>query len=222
MKKTKIIVAASAALALLLSGSALAQQGKPQQPEPPQSPTAPTEFKPLDSDQVKKIPAPSEEPRKSGAEMTPRERLARFVGTWNVQGQVWVAPGADPMPANGTAISEWALEELFVHTRYKGETMGESFVGVGYDTWNEARQKHIGVWMDSEGTEIYSFEGDWDESGNVLTLYGKQYDAEKKKFVKTRAVATFRSSSMYTYEASYENEAGEWVKSMDAIFGRLK
>jgi hypothetical protein len=221
MKFTTTVLAAAAAVALLLGGPALAQQDPPQEPEPPQSPT---KFKQLDSDRVRQLPPPSERASAvfDGASLTPHERLARFLGTWDVQGQVWVAPDADPVPANGTAILEWALEDRFLYMRFKGEMLGETFVGVGYDTWNEPRGKHVGVWMDSAGTEIYHYEGDWDESGNVLTVFGEAYDPEAKKMIKTKAVTTFRSSSMYTYESYRQDDAGEWVKEMASMFGKLK
>ena len=222
MKQSRIILAAAAALALLLGGPALAQELEAQETPPPPPEQRP-EFKPLESDKLRQLPSP-EETRTSfhGADKTPQQRMARFVGTWDVQGRVWVAPDADPVPAVGTAIYEWVLDGVFLHTRFKGEMMGETFSGVGYETWSEARQKHIGTWMDSTESEIFQFEGGWDETGNVLTTQGKVYDAEKQAWVELKTVTTFRSSSMFTYESTRKNEAGEWVKSMDAIFGKLK
>jgi len=214
MKYAKSILATTAALAVLLSGPALAQQTEPEKRKP-------IEFKELDSDRVRKL-SKTEESKKAASEMTPRERMARFLGTWEVQGQVWIASDAEPILTNGTAISEMALEDTFLHTRFKGEMMGETFVGVGYETWDEARQKQVGVWIDSQGTEIFTYEGEWDASGNVLTVYGRRFDPDTKKTFKTKGVTTFRSSSMYTYEASFQTEDGEWAKTMDAIFGKLK
>lgn len=224
MKNAKMILVAAAALALLLGGPALAEEDEPQKPKPPAQPAQTMEFKRLDTDRIQKLPAPGEESGRSldGKEMDQRQRMARFVGTWDVQARVSIVPDAEPISMIGTAIGEMALDGMFLHTRFKGEMLGETFIGVGYETWDEARQKYSGVWMDSRQPEIMSYEGDWDESGNVLTVHGQRFDPEKKKTFKTRGVTTFRSSSMYTFESSFQNEAGDWVTVVEAIFGKLK
>jgi len=226
MKTARIILVMFAALAIVLGGlygPVAAAQEQIEKPAQPAKPKPPMEFKTLDTDKVRKMPAPGEEAKTSfdGKDMDPHQRMARFVGTWDVQGRFWIAPDAEPVTGVGTAIAEMDLEGQFLHTRFKGELMGETFVGVGYETWDEARGKYSGVWMDSRQPEIMSYEGEWDESGNVLTVYGQRFDPEKKKTFKTRGVTTFRSSSMYTFESAFQNEAGEWVTVMQAIFGKL-
>jgi hypothetical protein len=149
------------------------------------------------------------------------EFLKQQVGSWEVKLRAHAGPDAESMTGRGQASKEMVLGGRFLHTTYKGEFMGESFIGMGYDGYDNLKKKHVGVWMDNMGTTIYYSEGELDESGKVLTSYGETVEPLSGKTKKTKSEFTIRSLSMHSYFSYEMNEEGEWVKTMEVIYGKL-
>ena len=149
------------------------------------------------------------------------EFLKQQLGSWEVKMRYTPAPGAEPMTGRGQARREMVLGGRFMHTTYKGEFMGDSFMGLGYDGYDNIKKKYVGVWMDSMSTMIYQFEGDLDESGKVLTSYGEYVDPLTGATKKNKIELTIHSLSMQSFVSYDLNEEGEWVKTMEIMYGKL-
>jgi hypothetical protein len=180
-----------------------------------------------DAPEITKKSAPGEMDEVQKAMMaagTPGEAhqfLKEQVGSWEVKLRAHAGPDAEPMTGRGQARKEMVLGDRFLHTTYKGEFMGESFIGMGYDGYDNLKKKYVGVWMDNMGTTIYYSEGELDESGKVLTSYGETVAPLSGKTKKTKSELTIRSLSMHSYLSYEMNDEGEWVKTMEVIFGKL-
>jgi hypothetical protein len=92
---------------------------------------------------------------------------------------------------------------------------------MGFDGYDNLKKKYVTVWMDNTSTMIFHTEGDLDESGKVLTSYGEYVDALSGKTKKTKTELTIHSLSMQSYVSYDMNEEGEWVKTMEVIYGKL-
>jgi hypothetical protein len=149
------------------------------------------------------------------------EFLKQQVGSWEVKLRAHAGPDAEPMTGRGQARKEMVLGDRFLHTTYKGEFMGDSFMGIGYDGYDNIKKKYVGVWMDTMGTMIYHTEGDLDEGGTVLTSYGEYIDPVSGDTKKTKTEMTVLSLSMHSYVSFDMNAEGEWVKTMEVIYGKL-
>jgi len=147
--------------------------------------------------------------------------LKEQVGSWEVKLRAHAGPDAEPMTGRGQARKEMILGDRFLHTTYKGEFMGESFIGMGYDGYDNLKKKYVGVWLDNMGTAIYYTAGELDESGKILTSYGEAVDPLSGKTKKTKSELIIRSLSMHSYFSYEMNDEGEWVKTMEVIFGKL-
>jgi hypothetical protein len=178
--------------------------------------------------QIAQKPKPPEELREAEAAMKelgmPGEAhafLEKMLGRWEVKMRYTTAPGAEPMTGRGQASREMVLGGRFLKTTYKGEFMGESFIGMGYDGYDNLKKKYVGTWIDNMSTALNYFEGELDETGRVLTSYGEYVDAMTGKTKKTKMELTIPSLSMHSMVSYDMNDDGEWVKTMEVIFGKL-
>jgi hypothetical protein len=165
---------------------------------------------------------PQQQKKKAPAEVDPKEVLQLMTGTWDVQARVFMDPSAEPVEMKGTSINIMEVAETYLQSRFKGEFMGDSLVGIGYDGYDPVREKFVGVWMDSMFPGISTYEGTWDPETRSLTAFGEELDPETGKTHRVKGVTTFRSKVMYTYQAWKETSAGEWEKSFEAIFGKVE
>jgi hypothetical protein len=157
----------------------------------------------------------------AGAPGEAHEFLKKMLGSWEVKLRFTPAPGAEPMTGRGQARRGMVLGDRFIQTTFKGEFMGDSFIGMGFDGYDNLKKKYVTVWMDNTSTMIFHTEGDLDESGKVLTSYGEYVDALSGKTKKTKTELTIHSLSMQSYVSYDMNEEGEWVKTMEVIYGKL-
>ena len=58
--------------------------------------------------------------------------LEQFVGTWDANVKMWMAPGAPPQESTGTAENKMALGGRFLEQHYEGTFMNQPFTGMGY------------------------------------------------------------------------------------------
>ena len=147
--------------------------------------------------------------------------LEQLVGPWEVKVRIQQGPDAEPLTGRGQMSREMMLGGRFLKTTYKGEFMGESFIGYGYDGYDNHKKKYVSVWIDNMSTAMHYSEGELDETGKILTQYGEFVDPESGKVKKAKSVFTIRSLSMHLLVGYEMNEGGEWVKTMEALFGKL-
>jgi len=153
----------------------------------------------------------------------PMARLTGFAGTWEVQLRSWPTPGGEPEVSHGTTVNEMVLDGKFLQMRYKGEFQGKSFVGMGFDSYDETRDKYVSVWLDSITPGFSTMEGDWDPATKTFIYYGKTVDPASGKMVDVKSIVTVRSSSMRTYQSfAKPSPDADWIKTMEIIFGKVK
>jgi hypothetical protein len=152
---------------------------------------------------------------------TPVEILEKLLGTWEIQARLWFEPGSEPVAVTGVAITEKATVQGYIQTRLKAHMLDELINGLGIDGYDEAREKYVSVWIDSTNPGIETFEGAYDPRTRAITSFGKKRDPETGKMIETKSVTTFKSKSMYTYQAWVKDQNGEWVKLMEMMAGRV-
>lgn len=127
--------------------------------------------------------------------------LARFLGSWDTETSVWMEPGAAPMKSKGTSEVRWLVEGRWLSGESKGQFMGmpiSMFDTFGYDNF---KQKYVGSHVDSMGTTMLAYEGNYDQTGNVLITWGlmdEPMTGENDKMCKY--VWRFEGKDKYTFE----------------------
>lgn len=148
------------------------------------------------------------------------KHLEALTGRWMIDGQLTPAPGADPVNFRGGVMAEMILGGRFLKTEYKADLMGQAMLGFGLEGYDNVTGKHQGVWADTMGTALFTYEGTWSDDGKVLTSYGEFTNPENGQPVKMRTITTIKTSSTYNFEAAMDDGSGEYVTTLRMIYSR--
>ena len=149
------------------------------------------------------------------------EWLKQFVGEWESDMEVVMAPGQPPIKGKSSEVAR-NLGGFWVVSEGKGEMMGMPFEGnslMGYDL---QKKKYFNAWVDSMGTGIMVFEGTCDGAGKAFTFTGEYDDPITKAHTKIRHVTKIVSPEKYTFEWFETGPDGKERKTMSATYTRVK
>jgi len=152
------------------------------------------------------------------------EKLAMYVGSWNVKTSVWLAgPDQPPTVTNGTAEFTSILGGRFVMEQYQSEVMGKTMHGMGINGYDNDRKKYTLFWIDDMGTVMSTADGNFDKSGKVLTCYGKGDDPTTGEYDKNLAYITrIVDNDKFTFEIDDLSIGGSDMKTMILEYTRKK
>jgi hypothetical protein len=108
----------------------------------------------------------------------------------------------------------------FLKSMYKGDMMGEAFLGMGLDGYDTHKQKYVGMWVDTLGTMMTVLEGEADEGGKTRTMYGELVDPLTGAKKSVKGIVTIVSTNRYTYESWEKSGDGEFERTMQIIFSK--
>ena len=111
--------------------------------------------------------------------------LAMEAGTWDATVEMFM-PGAPPTVSKGTEVGTMGCGGLCLITDFKGEFGGMPFHGHGTSTWDPAKKKYVGTWIDSMSSYFSKMEGQKDANG-VLVLHWTAPDEKTGKMVPHRS-----------------------------------
>ncbi|HVF88705.1 MAG TPA: DUF1579 domain-containing protein [Blastocatellia bacterium] len=139
-----------------------------------------------------KAPAMSQEMMKRWMDAaTPGEGhklLDQFVGKWEVSTRMWIeGPGKPPAETKATVEGKWIMDGRYVQEDSTSQVMGMPHKSIGITGYDNIKKKYVMSYIDNMGTSIYTAEGTLDESGKVMTLFGKfdePMTGERDKIIK--------------------------------------
>lgn len=105
----------------------------------------------------------AQEPPKPGPE---HALLKKHEGTWDT---VMKMAG---MESKGTAVYKMELGGLWLMSTFEGDFGGMKFTGKGLDSYDPAKKKFVGIWVDSMSTSPLVMEGTYDKEKKTLTMSG--------------------------------------------------
>jgi len=147
------------------------------------------------------------------------EALAARAGSWNVEGKVWMEPGADAMPMPATAQTQALLGGRTIIEEFKSDFMGMPFEGrllQGYDNLNEqywclwTDNMSTGYWL-SHGTEI---------SPGTIDLMGTAIDVLTPKGRPVHMMIIAEDDGSYTMKMFDTDEDGDEHQTMELHYTR--
>jgi uncharacterized protein DUF1579 len=145
--------------------------------EPPAPAAAPGASDPMGS---------PEEWAKLAAKNEHHERLAAaLVGEWDVH--VKMTMNGQTTESDGTSSIKPIFDGRFLEQTVQSTMMGQPFSGRGWIGYDNAKNKLVGVWIDSMGTGIETIEGDEKEPGKVWETAGT-FSGPNGTVVRTRDV----------------------------------
>lgn len=100
--------------------------------------------------------------------------LHQFLGEWESKSKIWMAgPNGPPTESKGTAKYSWAVEGKWLRIEATGTLMGIPMKGFGIQGYDNFKKKYVGLWIDSMGTALLTYEGTLDKTGKTLMQWGK-------------------------------------------------
>lgn len=94
------------------------------------------------------------------------DELKKLVGTWDLTMKF------GGMETKGTATYKMDLGGLWLASTVDSEIFGSKFSGKGYDTYDLAKKKYVGIWIDSMSTSPMIMEGTLDKATKTMTMTG--------------------------------------------------
>jgi hypothetical protein len=105
----------------------------------------------------------AQEPPKPGPE---HEVLKKMEGTWDATMKF------GGMESKGTSTYKMDLGGLWLVSTFEGDFGGMKFSGRGLDSYDTAKKKYVGVWVDSMSTSPLILEGGYDAAKKTMTMVG--------------------------------------------------
>ena len=103
--------------------------------------------------------------------------LDQLAGTWQANTQVRVLPDSEPAPSQGTLRAQWVLGQRFLQLEYQAAQKGQTLEGFGHLGFDKARDRFVGYWIDSLGTQMADVStGQLSKDRASLTLRRKAID----------------------------------------------
>jgi hypothetical protein len=148
--------------------------------------------------------------------------LKRLVGTFDVESEMIMAPGAPPQKTKGVQKSEMVLDGRYLHGDYSGDMMGMPFRGMSLMGYDNHKKKYFNAWIDSMSTGLVTFDGTCDKDGKVFTFTGEYDDPMTQRKTKVRHVTRVLSADKHTFEWFDTLENGKEHRSMFITYTRRK
>jgi hypothetical protein len=152
----------------------------------------------------------------------PHRKLAERAGLWTYSADFRAAPGAEPVPFEGTTEIEVILGGRYLLEKVNGQFMGQPFTAMGIFGFDNLTQTYVGAWVDNMGTGIMRSEGTASDDGSTIHWMGDAPDLLNGKYVKSRSVdkTIDADHAMMTFYSATPD--GEEFKSMELRYTRKK
>lgn len=196
-----------AAVCLLVLG--VAALGAAQEQKPAGSTAAPRDMPPLPR------PGPEHALFKDSA------------GTWDAKVEAFMAPGAPPSVSTGVETNRVGCGGLCLITDFKGSfnmapgAPPTPFEGHGTETWDVAKKKYVGTWIDSMSTGLSISEGNYDPATKTMTGWMEGPDMSGQ-VSKMKAISTMKDANTRVFTMYNVDKDGKETMGMRITYTRRK
>lgn len=149
-------------------------------------------------------------------------RISKIAGTWDVEVETMMQPGAPPQKSKGVETNTTAGNGLWTILDYKGEMMGQPFHGHGIAGYDSTKKKHVGVWADSMADFLAVSEGECDGTCRVETLWAEMPDPMTGKPAKYKEIHEWKDEDTRQFSMSTTGPDGKDMVLFRATYRRRK
>jgi hypothetical protein len=143
--------------------------------------------------------------------------LEMDAGTWDASVEMMTAPGAPPMTGKGTETSTIGCSGLCLITDFKGDFGGMPFHGHGTTTWDPAKKKYVGTWVDSMSMGLALSEGNYDAATKRVTSIMDGPDMSGGR-TKSKAVVEYKDANTRVMSMATIQADGKEVPTMKITY----
>lgn len=149
------------------------------------------------------------------------EWLNQFVGEWDIETEVFMEPGKEPLKMKGTESARM-LGGFWVVGENKGEMMGMPFTGVMTFGYDPEKKKYVGTWVDSNTSTLWQYLGTVDASGKILTLETEGFCPMEGKICQFKNTIAFKTKDHRVLTGARLGKDGKWTTGMTVTARRKK
>ncbi len=149
--------------------------------------------------------------------------LGQLVGKWETTTKMWWNPGGSPAESKGQAEIDWKVKDKWLSWQATSSMMGSPLTMYGFHGYDNFKQKFISLTFDSQTTAAYRWEGNLDQTGTVLTVWGtvdEPMTGEHDKMAKS--VIRILGPDKFLHEIHDLTIGGEKTKVIETVYERKK
>lgn len=98
--------------------------------------------------------------------------IEKMAGSWTTKAKFRMAPDQPWMESEGSCESKMIFGGRHLHTKYKGDMMGQEFNGIALMAYDNIAKEFQSVWIDDMSTGVMMLTGQFDEATKSFTLAG--------------------------------------------------
>ena len=141
-------------------------------------------------------------------------------GTWDAKIEAWMGPG-EPNVSVGTEVNEVSCGGLCVVTHFKSTMMNAPFEGRGTETYDVAKKKYVGSWVDSMSAGMNISESTHDPKTKTMTGWMEGPDMTGK-ISKMKSVSTMKDPNTRVFSMFNVGPDGKETLGMRITYTRKK
>lgn len=157
--------------------------------------------------------------------MTPGEhhkRLAKEVGTWDVEISSWMDPAQPPTKSKAKYVVSMTMNNLFQVGSLTGNIMGMPFTGQSLAGYDNAKKMYVLTWIDNLSSGMVNMTGSYNEKEKSMNFSGTQTDPLTGNNVNIREEIKYHSGDHYTMTMYGPGMDGKEMKMMEAVYKKKK
>lgn len=126
--------------------------------------------------------------------------LAKSAGKWNIKGEFFMGPPGTPtMKTEATETIEM-VGPFWSVSKYEATMMGMPMTGMSTLTYDMAKKKWVGTWLDSFSSLSFFFEGELDTETDTLEMHCDAGDMMTMQMTKFRTTCKRIDDDTQTFE----------------------
>ncbi len=147
----------------------------------------------------------------AGALGEPHARLAKGVGEYDAAMQFWMAPDAEPLATNMTVVRELEMGGRVLVDHWRGNVMGQPFVGMGRTGYDNVTKRYWSTWTDNTTTGVLVMYGTYNADKDVVEYTGSSVNAITGQAYKMRSVGPMPGEGEETMTMYEDHGQGEYT-----------
>ena len=143
------------------------------------------------------------------------EHFKQLEGTWDAT--------IHEKDSTTKGVAQWkvGLGGLWLLEHFKSEFGGMAFEGMGATSYDPAKKKYVGVWIDSMSTRPMNFEGHFDKGKKTLTTVGIAPGPDGKDMKLTMSSRMIDADNV-VFTMSMAGDGGKQMEMMKIAYKRRK
>lgn len=142
------------------------------------------------------------------------QRLTAGTGEWKAVTRWWMDPNGEPMASESTFTREAVLGGRVVEDHWRGNFMGEEFIGEGRTGYNNVTGKYWSTWTDNMSTAVMVSHGEYDAENDQYVFLGDYVDPMTGETITTRTVITYPEEGQELM-TMYETRGDDEIRTME-------